>query len=655
MLLPERMSKITIICLQKDLDLALSALNRFGMLHVERSRSIKHEFYRSLIEKAEKASSKLDSIIKQLNIKTSRTVLFKHRKIRRIRVSVEDWTSILESVTKDTLNIEEEVSNAFKSLEEINLEIVDLEKNVRILEILDRFNINPKTLKHLKKTCACIAAVSTRHLISLERALSNFPAIHYSEEIGGGKAFVFVVTTRKNFQTVEKILKSYDVKPFPTLERAIQEPSIALSTMQSHLKELSRERESVLKHIRRLSEKYGNRILALREAAWNIEESLKLRETVFKTERIAQIVGYIPQSSFINLKKHLKKSLGERFVIFSNSHASGEDPPTVLRNPSFIKPFEMITKLYGLPKYDEVDPTPIMAVTFSLIFGLMFGDIGHGFTLFFGGLVLSFIIKSPEEWRSFCKILSACGFGAVIAGLLFGEAFGKHVFSPLWFDPFENVITFLVFSLVIGGIQITIGFIINLFNLAFKGRHVDAFTVALPKIILYGGAMYFLMECKLNFNLWLSGPLLYLACALVFLFFGKPIANAILKKDKVSHVLGERIFEGSELLLSLLGNTMSYSRILALLMAHWALLTATYAISSLVSTVPMIGNILELVIIVGGNIFVIAFEGLIVFIHTLRLHFYEWFSKFYEGTGTDFQPFKYQQRFTRIILKGKQD
>ena len=137
------------------------------------------------------------------------------------------------------------------------------------------------------------------------------------------------------------------------------------------------------------------------------------------------------------------------------------------------------------------------------------------------------------------------------------------------------------------------------------------------------------------------------------LLFGKPIAVLTLKRDKFLQALGERAFEGSELILSLLSNTMSYSRILALLMAHWALLTATYAISSLVSALPVIGNIIGTIMIVGGNIFVIAFEGLIVFIHTLRLHFYEWFSKFYEGTGTAFQPFRFQQRFTEIIFRNR--
>jgi len=655
MLFPERMTRVTIVCLQKDLDVALDALSKFGLLHIEKSQGTEHKSYRRIIEEAEKTSSKLDSLMRQLKIKTSQIIFFKHKKTRKMTVPVEDWLALLENISEETEKIEREVNEAFKSLDEINVEIADLQGKLRILEILDRFNIKPTIIKGLKMTCVFLGVSSVRHLISLERAFSNFSVIYYFEEIGEKKAFIFTVTTKKNSKTIRNILKTYDVELFSSLEETGWEPSLALPTIKKRLRGLSKEKERIMKRIQMFSEKYRIRLLALREAAWNVENALKLREDAFKTERISQIVGYAPRISVNRLEGYLKKSLGNRFIIFSNNHASNEDPPTFLRNPRLIKPFELITKLYGLPNYDEVDPTPIMAVTFPLIFGLMFGDLGHGLILFLGGLILSLIIKSPREWRAFCEILTACGFGAVIAGFLFGEAFGKHLFTPLWFDPFEDVTTFLVFSLMIGVLQITMGFILNLLNFVIKGKYVDALTVSLPRILFYCSAVYFLMRFRLNFDLWLSGPIFYLGFALVFLFFGKPIAALILGKNNFPHILGERIFEGSELLLSLLSNTMSYTRILALLMTHWALLTATYAISSHVSTLPMVGGILELVMIIGGNIFVIAFEGLIVFIHTLRLHFHEWFSKFYEGSGTDFQPFKYQQRFTKFILKYKRD
>ena len=103
----------------------------------------------------------------------------------------------------------------------------------------------------------------------------------------------------------------------------------------------------------------------------------------------------------------------------------------------------------------------------------------------------------------------------------------------------------------------------------------------------------------------------------------------------------------------LLSNTISYTRILALLMAHWALLLVTYTVAGLIGSASLLGLVLSGIIIVGGNIFVIALEGLIVFIHTLRLHFYEWFSKFYQGNGTEFKAFKQNFVYTEVVLKGK--
>jgi len=653
MLLTERMAKITIVCLQKDLDVTLNALNTFGLFHIERSRASEYEDYDEIIETLEKTSMSLEAIIKNLNVKAPSIVLFKDREIEKTRFYVDDWLRLAENINKEVLSIENEVNRFLKSLKEIDLKIAGLQKKRRILEILSRFNIDPRMLVELRSTRVFIATAPIGHVFNLGRALSDLPVVYYFEEIGRERAFIFVATTRKNTQTIEKIFETYDVESFPILEDVKQKPSEALLLIQRQLEEESIRKDNLMKQIQDLSEKYGNRLSSLREIVRNTENALKAKEAVMKTRRLAQIVGYAPQASIHELEKHLEKFLGDRFILFLNNQIANEDPPTALRNPRFIKPFEMITKLYGLPNYDEADPTPIMAVTFPLIFGLMFGDLGHGLILFLGGLLLSFVIKSPEEWRSFSRILATCGFGAVIAGLLFGEAFGRQVFPPLWMDPFENVLTFLIFSFIVGVLQITSGFLLNMFNFVLKRRYVDVLTVSLPKIVFYGITVYFLMKCGLNFNLWLSGPIFYIIAALVLLLFGKPIAVLTLKRDKFLQALGERAFEGSELILSLLSNTMSYSRILALLMAHWALLTATYAISSLVSALPVIGNIIGTIMIVGGNIFVIAFEGLIVFIHTLRLHFYEWFSKFYEGTGTAFQPFRFQQRFTEIIFRNR--
>ena len=167
-----------------------------------------------------------------------------------------------------------------------------------------------------------------------------------------------------------------------------------------------------------------------------------------------------------------------------------QDPPTKLSNNRFVKPFEELTKLWGLPHYDELDPTPIIAITFPIIFGLMFGDIGHGLILLVGGLTLGILIKKNQAIKNVCWIMAACGAAAIATGVLYGEFFGKELFAPLWFSPFNNVFDFLIFALVIGVIQITIGLVLEMVDFLLKHNVIDAVFTAIPKIAFYLGGVY---------------------------------------------------------------------------------------------------------------------------------------------------------------------
>jgi V/A-type H+-transporting ATPase subunit I len=257
--------------------------------------------------------------------------------------------------------------------------------------------------------------------------------------------------------------------------------------------------------------------------------------------------------------------------------------------------------------------------------------------------------------------MAACGAAAIFAGLLFGEFFGIQLIPPLWFSPFENVFTFLIFSLAVGIAQITSGIVIEMVNFLFKRKVADALLTSLPKIAFYLGAVYLIVVYKLNLGVWFSGPLLIIIVPIVFLIVGKPIYLSLAaRRGKKIHKeaedeVSQRLFDGGDLVTRLLSNTISYTRILALLMAHWALILVVYTVAGLVGTSSIVGIIISGVVVVFGNIFVLALEGLIVFIHTLRLHFYEWFSKFYAGTGTQFNPFKQNFIYTKVVLGKKQE
>jgi len=195
-------------------------------------------------------------------------------------------------------------------------------------------------------------------------------------------------------------------------------------------------------------------------------------------------------------------------------------------------------------------------------------------------------------------------------------------------------------------------------NFFLKHNPIDAVLTSIPKIAFYSGAVSLLAIYQLNFSAWLNGPILLVLVPILVLILGKPIFLALSKSSTVAdeekndeNSFGQRLFESGDLITRLLSNTMSYTRILALLMAHWALVLVVYVVAGLIGSTSVLTAILSGLIIVGGNIFVIALEGLIVFIHTMRLHFYEWFSKFYEGTGVEFSPFKQNFVYTEVTLK----
>jgi V/A-type H+-transporting ATPase subunit I len=656
---PERMTEASLICLKKDFDLALGALDDFGNFHIEEMKEdSKVTRYEQFIRQNDETVRNLNTIISQLKIeKTGFLDSFKAESITKIEINAENWQQLLNNVEKETSKLKKNVNAHRTSLNNIEEELASLQHFQNVLTILNRFKIDLEALEEMHLIFVAIVTVSSKNIPELGIALSNYPCIFHHRSITKGQEFIFVATSIKHKEEIEKILNNHHAESFQLPEELHEKPSEALKKISIRTDELVQNKKVVLESLENLAWENKQRLFALRETAQNISSILNGKQKSLETKRLVTVKGYIPKKEIEKLERKMDDNL-DQALLLEKSPINTHDPPTKIHNHSFIKPFETITKLYGVPHYDEIDPTPLIAITFPLIFGLMFGDAGHGLTLLIAGIMLGTLIKRDEGIRNFSWILAACGIGAIIAGLLFGEFFGKQIFAPLWFSPFKDVIGFLTFSLFVGVIQITSGFVLELVNFILKGEIVDAFATSLPKILFYVGSIYLILMYQLNFNLWLQGPILLPLIPFIFLIFGKSIIvkslKALghpLKNSNGEESLLERVFESGDLVTRVLSNTMSYARILALLMAHWALILVTYTISGMVFNTPTVGAVLGIIIIVGGNIFVLAFEGLIVFIHTLRLHFYEWFSKFYRGTGVAFSPFKQSYKYTKIIFK----
>jgi len=665
MLRPERMTSASIICVRKDVESVLEALSSFGEFHIEPSAGEEKsvaEISQS-ITKAQEAFSDANSLTKQLvEEKSSLFAMFKVSMLSKVSVTADNWQSLLDSTSQNIAILKKQTDSLIAQLTTLAEKNVSLSHVKDMLGQMQQVNADAEAMEKLRLIHVQFASVPTKNFNGLEIAMAGLPSFIYRCSMGKEVVFVCLALPAKYSADLDRILKTYHAEIFHIPSELPQNVDEALKEVNTQLKENHEKDKQVHSELHKLGEENKDNLASWSETSQNVLNLLNAETKILESGRLATVSGFVPVKKFAELNQKVSGMLEGKVIVLSDGAAKEADPPTRILNSRFVKPFEELTKLYGLPKYDEIDPTPFLAITFPIIFGLMFGDVGHGLVLLIGGLTMGLLIKNGQGMKNVCYIMAACGFGAIIAGLLFGEFFGMQIFHPLWFSPFEgqgNVFNFIIFSLFVGIAQIISGLVIEMANFAVKHQYADALLTSVPKMAFYIGGVYIIAFYQLNFGAWLNGPILAAVLPFTILVIGKPIYLKV-AKPKNGHGASEhaemdtisgRLFEGGDFFTRLLSNTISYTRILALLMAHWALLLVVYQISGLIGTGNVLTLILGGIVIVGGNIFVIALEGLIVFIHTLRLHFYEWFSKFYAGTGIEFKPF--QTRFTRTKLTFK--
>ena len=345
------------------------------------------------------------------------------------------------------------------------------------------------------------------------------------------------------------------------------------------------------------------------------------------------LIGWIPSSELETMLPKLNEEKDIEYKIRNHDEIEGE-PPTHLKNNKLVAYFESIVKMYGLPNYKETDPTPLVAITAFIMYGLMFGDIGQGLIIALAGI---FMWKKKS---SLGPVLTAGGISAMIFGCLYGSIFGKEGIIPaLLISPMENITTMLIAGIGFGVILIIIAMLINIKN-GIKNKDIKKAFLdqnGLAGIAFYGliigSVVYFFIKGKMLISMGILTTIL-IALLLIIALKDK-IASAIEnKKEEAEGSVVEKVFEIIEMLLSMVSNTVSFVRLAAFAINHVGLCTAVYILSNMASGA---GNIAIAII---GNILVIGLEGLIVGIQVLRLEYYELFSRFYEGNGKEYRPIK---------------
>ena len=359
------------------------------------------------------------------------------------------------------------------------------------------------------------------------------------------------------------------------------------------------------------------------------------------------LCGWMTKEDAEALHRDLAKDADTFFVLEDSKEHVTSIPPTKLKNIPLLRPFEMFVKMYGLPSYDEFDPTLLIAITYSIFFGFMFGDAGQGLVLLIGGFLL-YKFKKID----LAAIISCCGFFSTIFGCLFGSVFGfEDIIEPVWLRPMDAMmnVPFIgklntVFIIAIGfgmGI-ILLCMIFNIMN-SLKAKDTEKVwfdTNSVAGLVFYGSAVIvialFMTGHKLPGGIVLC---IMFILPLLVMFLKEPLTNLVEKKPAafeggVGMFIVQGFFEMFEVLLSYFSNTLSFVRIGAYAVSHAAMMQVVLMLAGAENGSP------NWVVIVLGNIFVCGLEGLIVGIQVLRLEYYEMFSRFYKGSGRKFEPFR---------------
>ena len=335
------------------------------------------------------------------------------------------------------------------------------------------------------------------------------------------------------------------------------------------------------------------------------------------------------------------------FCIVEDDHSNIiSRPPTKLLNPKLFKPFEMFIRMYGLPDYHEIDPTILIGLTYSFLFGFMFGDVGQGLCLLLGGFLLYRFKK-----MNLAAIISCCGFFSTIFGFLFGSVFGfENIIDSIWLRPMEQMTnlpfigklnTVFIVAVSLGMVIIMVTMILNIINSVRNHDTEKAWfdTNGVAGLVFYAALV-------LTIVLYMTGNtlpatillILMFGLPLLVIFFKEPLTNLVEKKARImpdgkGMFFVQGFFEMFEVLLSYFSNTLSFVRVGAFAVSHAAMMEVVLMLAGAEAGSP------NWAVIVLGNLFVCGMEGLIVGIQVLRLEYYELFSRFYHGTGREFKPY----------------
>lgn len=516
------------------------------------------------------------------------------------------------------------------------------------IEALKGLNFGPQELATVSYAIPFFGRISDENLEKLADSTEEAPIAVMELTHYEAYSWVLVITVPAYKESARKILDAVYFKDFSLADIAadIEKHSAEgdpLAVVERRIKNHRRAIKGLAKAAKDMLREWRDDYELIYSKLYTMQRVYDLCKGRGEISGMFVLSGWIPEDTLADVRKTIETDAPMTIIMVESTKDisyTGIRVPTLLKNSRFFRAFQEIVSLYSLPSYGEIDPSPIVAITFTLFFGFMFGDVGHGLMLFLGA---NLMVKSGMMRRSFGLVIKIASISSMIFGVLYGSIFGmENIIPALWLSPMHDTNKLLVVAICLGVFMISLGLILNMVKqfrakdfgrLLFDGSGLAGlalyWTIAILAAVYMTGSK---ISAAVANYLWAAIGVLLLVMVLK-----NVLARYLLKQHTHSESAVMNIFEIIHSLLGFISNTASFVRLAAFALNHVGLSMAVIMLSDMVHSMPG-GLVMKGIILILGNLLIVCLEGLIVFIQTLRLEYYEFFGKFYGGGGSAFKP-----------------
>ncbi len=615
MFAPERMMKVTVIGPQSVMDKAVKELHRLKAVHITDHHKGELDIG-SPFQRAEKLS---ELLVTARAISSALGISGKKELSNGFRaVGVKNQAELEKAMKKLKARVNE-IAESIKAAED-ELKKAALKESQ--LASIKKLGLAPGAFSDYKSLSCFFGTVKdAKKLRESLLAVTDKFKLFSAEDRNSHLVALFIESGKSN--EAADLLASHGFAELLLSEvMEVTGPVVVALEAVAKLRErLQKQIEANHIALARLGTKWNDFLLLSEQLiAGELEKAqAPLKFAVTKNAFVVQ--GWIPERELENLESNLGKVTGERIFVEAESPHHGEAVPVKLSNPKPARPFEFFMNLYALPKYDEIDPTLFMFITFPLFFGFILGDVGYGLVTFF--LLLWLKGKMPGSAKLVNVVIPAA-VSSIVFGFLFGEVFGfEHAFGmdfPRLISRVQDINQMLLIAVGVGLLHVNLGFVLGFLNeLRHKGLF-KAFAAKLSWIILQAGIALIALSATGKLNIPVYAGVVLAAASVTLIYIGESMRGMV-------EIPG------------LLSNLVSYARLAAVGISSVELALVINDMAKQVSHNGALGIAAGVLILFLGHTINLALGLLGSFLHSLRLHYVEFFTKFFEGGAFPFRPF----------------